>query len=99
MLALRDMPHLAFNQKQTANKQPPTGTGAERTRPAHSTPHMGLGQRPLALCFPPANRGGRGHGLHSETVYFSLLCFAFAHFWKAEAKPQTKPNLKPKQPL
>lgn len=40
MLALRDMPHLAFNQKQTANKQPPTGTGAERTRPADDAEHI-----------------------------------------------------------
>lgn len=105
--ALRGMPHLAFNQKQTANSQQPTANSqqatanrqlsreneASRRCRAHSTPHMRLGQGPLALCFPPANRCGRGHGLHSATVYFSLLCSAFAHFGQTEAKPQTKPKL------
>lgn len=64
--ALPGMPHLAFNQKQTANKQPPTGngSGAKREReneasaggavnipcPTH-VGHMGHGQRPLFLLF------------------------------------------------
>lgn len=106
--ALPGMPHLAFNQKQTANSQQATANrqrqwsrererGQQRRRRSeHSMPHTwgtwGTVKGLSPFCSSPANRCGRGHGLHSATVYFSFS--ALFSFTLAKLRRNHKRNRK-----